>query len=212
MFLYQADLDELEQLAGRRAKRLGPMNALTPNGPLNLPTVRLEVNIIGPDNDGLLGWVPLQCMIKPGDRQSDGMVRLSGMWLRHMLYTGTVPDNRGLLYVSNTKKGLFKDMPRVNARHAQPPPDTSCAPKENSEPVPAPALVSRPRLPARACKLAPPSLKPQSSIPLTTTGVTMLPPLPLMRRETVTPPPAPGPTLAPLKLHYETPSGGPSGR
>lgn len=212
MFLYQADLDELKQLAGRRAKRLGPMNGMTPNGPLNLPTVRLEVNIIGPDNDELLGWVPLQCMIKPGDRQSDGMARLSGMWLRHMLYTGTVPDNRGLLYVSNTKRGLFKDMPRVNARNAQPPPDIPWAPKGKSEPVPGPALVSRPRLPARARNLGPFSLKPEASIPLAPVGGIMLPPLPLMRRETVTPPPVPGPTLAPLELRYATAPGGPSGR
>lgn len=148
MLMYKADLDEIQTIAGRDAVALGPISGRTPNGPITFPTYRLEVNIIDADYEPLLDkWVPLQCLVKDGDQESDGMPRLSGMWMRHMLYTGTCPDNRGLLYVSNSLGGLISEMPVVKAKLAQPPPDveTEQASLSDSPPQvrPASSVVSR---------------------------------------------------------------------
>lgn len=123
MFMFQADLDQVQQSCARLALPLGDMIGHTPNGTMVHPTYRLEVNIVDADHEPILDeWVPVRVMVKPGSQQSNNMDRLSGMWMRHVLYTATCPDNNGRLYVSKSRNGLFTQMPPVDYKSARPPP------------------------------------------------------------------------------------------
>lgn len=122
--IFEADLDQIQDTSGCDATSLGPIYAKTANGAVSRETYRLEVNIITPDHEELLDtWVPIQVTVVPGSQQADSPPRLSGMWMRHMLYTATCPDNKGYLYISNSLGGLTSQMPTVNAKDALPPPD-----------------------------------------------------------------------------------------
>lgn len=79
----------------------------------------LEVAILQ-DGQPVTGWITIKAFVKPGSQQSNYNPRLSGMWMRRMIYTATAPDNTGRLFLSTTKAGLDRMLPDVDAANAEP--------------------------------------------------------------------------------------------
>lgn len=123
MLLFHEDLVEIQQACGDLANYLGDITSRTANGPMACSNYRLEVNVIDEDYEEILDqWVPLTVTVKPGSRQSNGADRLSGMWLRHLLYTATCPDGKGRLYISKSRNGLVTELPSVKPDEIDPAP------------------------------------------------------------------------------------------
>lgn len=80
---------------------------------------KLEVALLSVKRGIVTDGVPVKTFVKEGSCPP-GATRLSGMWMRRMLYTATAPDNTGRLFVSTTKAGLVKVLPDVDAADAQP--------------------------------------------------------------------------------------------
>ncbi|KAJ5179175.1 hypothetical protein N7492_002385, partial [Penicillium capsulatum] len=106
MHLYEDDLDLIHHSAGRFAPGLGVINGSTAAGWLQLPTVELEARIYCDDGSPMAEWVKIQTTAQQGSAQSNGNHRLSGIWVRHILYTATAPDNQGQLMLSTGKSHL----------------------------------------------------------------------------------------------------------
>lgn len=106
MHLYEDDLDLIHHSAGRFAPSLGVVNGSSAAGWLQLPTVELEAQICSGDDKPMTEWVKVQSTVQQGSVQSNGNHRLSGIWVRHVLYTATAPDNQGELMLSTEKTHL----------------------------------------------------------------------------------------------------------
>ncbi|KAF7715898.1 Uncharacterized protein PECH_005765 [Penicillium ucsense] len=66
-------------------------------------------------------WIPQQTFVMREAYNPQIHVRLSGSWMRNIVYTATVPDNLGVLYLAGTITALRGMLPTVNVRDARTP-------------------------------------------------------------------------------------------
>lgn len=120
MLLFKEDVDTMTWLAihpGESYIRRG--GTLTAGGWEWGEYHKLEVAILQ-DGQPVTDWVTIKAFVKPGSQESNNMPRLSGMWMRRMVYIATAPDNTGRLFLSTTKAGLERMLPDVDAANAEP--------------------------------------------------------------------------------------------
>jgi hypothetical protein len=67
-------------------------------------------------------WVRVQSIMKPHYSDPVRDYRLSGMWMRPIMYTATAPDNLGLLYLAETFPMLKDSLPHADVRDTVPQP------------------------------------------------------------------------------------------
>lgn len=119
MMLFEEDVIELTELARNPEwSYIRRTTTCTANGLANVEMHKLEVAILS-NGQPVTGWVPIKANVKEGSCEPNDY-RLSGMWMRQMLYTATAPDNTGRLWLSTTKAGLGRILPDVDAADAQP--------------------------------------------------------------------------------------------
>lgn len=91
------------------------------------PTCLIEYNVrstlpnhgwMRPPND----WVSVQTIMKPHYFNPAVDYRLSGLWMRRVLYTATAPDNLGLIYLAESFAALRDSLPQADVRNAVPQP------------------------------------------------------------------------------------------
>jgi len=111
MELYQIDDLDLLGVDGAYGYWGAGAQLAAANGVVWRDTLLMEMNIM--DNDGVFmtTWRRMWCCVTPGI--SFGNPRCSGMFVRKSLYTGTVPDGLGVLYIAAKKAGLCSQMPAV---------------------------------------------------------------------------------------------------
>lgn len=66
-------------------------------------------------------WVRVQTVMRPQIFNASANCRLSGNWMRHMIYTGTAPNNLGQLYLAENVSKIRALLPLADVRNARPP-------------------------------------------------------------------------------------------
>ncbi|KAJ5481104.1 hypothetical protein N7539_006998 [Penicillium diatomitis] len=64
-------------------------------------------------------WIPQQTVVIREAYNPQTHVRLSGSWMRNVVYTATAPDNLGFLYLAEPITALRGMLPTVNVRDAR---------------------------------------------------------------------------------------------
>ncbi|KAJ6023772.1 hypothetical protein N7540_004569 [Penicillium herquei] len=101
MLIYEQDRWEMENICNFVCQEMGQTYVNTAAGSATMRVIHLEVSLLSSGlKRQLVPWTKVACYIMPGMRQP-GEPRLSGIWLRHLLYTLTRPDNQGMLYISD---------------------------------------------------------------------------------------------------------------
>jgi len=91
--------------------------------------IAVEVNMIGKDDDDreveMADWTTIACAVFNADSNTPGCPpkRLSGPWLRKMLYAATAPEENPTLYIGEKKTDITsRDMlPRIRPDLVRPP-------------------------------------------------------------------------------------------
>ncbi|CEJ55069.1 hypothetical protein PMG11_01346 [Penicillium brasilianum] len=91
------------------------------------PTCLIEYNIRStlPNHDWMRppnSWVSVQTVMKPHYFNPAIDYRLSGLWMRRILYTATAPDNLGLICLAEDFTTLIHSLPQADVRNAVPQP------------------------------------------------------------------------------------------
>ena len=118
MSLFDEDV-QLLQLGGGQLLHLPPVSVVAANNTHWVPSILVQVSIV--DNLGreVMPWRNIQTIVYPGGWRINGPSRMSGMFLRHSLFTATAPDGLGNLFISNRKTGIVNNLPAV--RNPKPP-------------------------------------------------------------------------------------------
>ncbi|KAK2760276.1 hypothetical protein FQN54_002344 [Arachnomyces sp. PD_36] len=86
----------------------------SPNGNVVFNSVLVEAQLAGPDNTPLGPVTRTRAIIMPQRAgQPPYGTRLSGMFLRSALFTGTAPDGSGRLFLAEKKNGIANYLPSV---------------------------------------------------------------------------------------------------
>ena len=123
--LWESDIRQIQTLAGGAPLvGMGTITFIDSNGVVTAcKTYQLEVNVVSENGQAIIPkWNRIQVVAAPDSIKQKGSDRLSGIWLRHVMYTATVPDNKGRLYLSSTRDELVNALPDVPVQLANPPP------------------------------------------------------------------------------------------
>lgn len=119
MVIFQADLTAMNLLSGTAGPPiLGWQNFSTASGTLSAPIVEITLSIPDPkqSNQYLMPFINVFCGLKPGGYRTTGNgERLSGRWMRDVLYSATSPDGNRELYITARKSDL-KGVPASRAQ------------------------------------------------------------------------------------------------
>ncbi|KAJ5618567.1 hypothetical protein N7528_006678 [Penicillium herquei] len=130
MLIYESDRYEMENVCNYICQEMGQTFVNTAAGSSAMRVIHLEVSILSLGmKRRLVPWTKVACYIMPGARQP-GEPRLSGIWLRHMLYTLTRPDNNGMLYISD--EGFHESVNITFPVEPRPPPANSYFPRRGA--------------------------------------------------------------------------------
>jgi hypothetical protein len=124
--IFEDDLEEIMKLApeGAEVPTIGEYSMNTVKGDLIHRNVVMQIRVLSPGDNPITRWYPVRVTVYPQSHKADMPVRLSGNWWRHVLYTATAPDNKGLLYASTMKQDLCKALPDVDHNQAGGPKNT----------------------------------------------------------------------------------------
>lgn len=122
MSLYSSDIEELGKAANVTIQAFGHERVSTANGRICGSAYHLQARLLANNNNTtlLIPWTDIKVLVIPGE-PSDKMLRLSGIWPRHLLYFVDVPDNQGISHMSDKKSELVALLPDVDATQAIPP-------------------------------------------------------------------------------------------
>ncbi|KAJ5640187.1 uncharacterized protein N7484_008049 [Penicillium longicatenatum] len=103
MLIYEQDCWDIEDICDFICPEAGQTFVRTAAGTGIFKVVHVEAALFwdqGFSKVQVVPWTPVTCYVAPG-RQLGSQPRLSGVWLRHLLYHVTRPDNEGNLYLSD---------------------------------------------------------------------------------------------------------------
>lgn len=103
MLMYDEDRWVLEEKYNFDCPEMGTAYVGTPAGPAGLRVIHVDVTMFwneGYTKHQVIPWTTVTCYVILGG-QNPTQPRLSGVWLRHLLYTMTSPDDKGLLFLSD---------------------------------------------------------------------------------------------------------------
>ncbi|EKV09407.1 hypothetical protein PDIP_64890 [Penicillium digitatum Pd1] len=123
MKILQGDRRFLEALSGAPLPTYGSTTVSTAGGVVVVDNVVLQVNLFHDDQPMLPRWIEVRACInrEPPNARPAG-ARLSGVWLHHMLYCLSLPDNTNAMYVGNDLSEMLANLPPCNPALARPPP------------------------------------------------------------------------------------------
>lgn len=120
--IYDTDLADIQMICGSRATTCASFDIETANGKVTRETYHFQAAIlVGPDKHVMGGrWFDVQTSVchRPASWRGP---RLSGIWIRHVLYQATVPDKHGNWYISDNLDELGHIVPRVNLAESETP-------------------------------------------------------------------------------------------
>ncbi|CAI7652564.1 unnamed protein product [Penicillium crustosum] len=123
MKIFQEDRLSLERMSGAPLPISGMMNMSTAGGLMEADTVVLQVNMFHNGQVMLPRWINLRaCIARQRPNTPPTGVRLSGIWLHHMLYCLSAPDNTGDMYVGTDLSEILTQLPPCIPAFANPPP------------------------------------------------------------------------------------------
>ncbi|KAJ5715505.1 uncharacterized protein N7483_012686 [Penicillium malachiteum] len=133
MLIYEQDRWEMENICNYVCQEMGQTFVSTAAGSATMRVIHLEVSLLSnPMKLQLVPWTKVACYIMPGMRQV-GEPRISGIWLRHLLYTLTRPDNKGMLFLSD--EGFCDTVNIMYPVQPRPPPAHSYFPRRGATEV-----------------------------------------------------------------------------
>lgn len=103
MLIYESDISEIQQQTGVVCQDLGHALLNTVTGQIPVRAVLAEVCVSERavwSEFTQSRWCDVVIFVRPGN-PLPGVPRLSGIWIRHIVYSQTRPDNRGLLDLSD---------------------------------------------------------------------------------------------------------------
>ncbi|KAJ5811238.1 hypothetical protein N7447_010754, partial [Penicillium robsamsonii] len=123
MMFYQMDRIDLEKLSGAPLPSYGAVTAGTVGGCIQVDNVVVQANILVNGQPMLPRWTDVLVGIRrePPNTAPTGF-RLSGIWIHHMLYCLTMPDNTGRMHVGNNLAEILGNVPPCNPAWATPAP------------------------------------------------------------------------------------------
>ncbi|CAI7670379.1 unnamed protein product [Penicillium palitans] len=123
MKIFQEDRRCLENMSGARLPVTATTNMSTAGGQVRADTVILQVNLFHLGQVLLPRWINIRACItrEPRNTPSSGL-RLGGIWLHHMLYCLSAPDNSGDMHVGTNLSEMLTNLPPCIPAYARPPP------------------------------------------------------------------------------------------
>lgn len=123
MKIFQEDRRCLENMSGAPLPVTATTNMSTAGGQVRADTVILQVNLFHLGQVLLPRWINIRACItrQPRNTPSSGL-RLGGIWLHHMLYCLSAPDNSGDMHVGTNLSEMLTNLPPCIPAYARPPP------------------------------------------------------------------------------------------
>ena len=121
MKIHQSDRVYIERLSGAGLPVTGTTRMSTAAGEVPVDNVVLQVNILHNDQPLLPRWTDIRACITREPRNAPRGMRLSGLWLHHMLYCLSVPNNSEAMYVGTDLPEILANVPLCNPAYAVPP-------------------------------------------------------------------------------------------
>lgn len=124
MKIHQSDRAYLERLSGAPVPVSGASTMGTAAGEIPVDNVVLQVNLYHNGQPMLPKWINVRACIGHDPPNAPPNLRLSGIWLHHMLYCLSLPDNSGRMYIGNDLTEILANAPTAacNPALARPPP------------------------------------------------------------------------------------------
>ncbi|CAI7565981.1 unnamed protein product [Penicillium glandicola] len=123
MKIFQADRNQLEAMSGASLPVTGTTPMSTAGGLIQVDNVVLQANIFHNSQPMLPKWIDIRACITrdpPGAPQTGD--RLSGVWIHHVLYCLSMPDNTGRMEIGTDLPEILTSIPLCNPAFAIPPP------------------------------------------------------------------------------------------
>ncbi|KAJ5171461.1 uncharacterized protein N7500_004244 [Penicillium coprophilum] len=129
MTMYQSDRDALEGLSGLPLPFYGSTMMRTVNGSIPMDNLVVQVNIYANGHPMLPKWVNVRVGVSRVPPNTPPTApRLSGVWIHHMLYCLSMPDNKLEMHVGNDLQEILGNVPLCDPAYAIPPPTSTLPP------------------------------------------------------------------------------------
>lgn len=102
MLVYDSDIQEVERQSGMVCQDMGSALLNTVTGQIPVRAVLAEVCVVerGWNPYNMSRWCDVVIFVRPGN-PLPGIPRLSGIWIRHIVHSQTIPNNQGILYLND---------------------------------------------------------------------------------------------------------------
>lgn len=121
MRIFDDDRDQIEILSGAPVPIIGEAINQTASGLMRVQNVVLQVMIFQNNQPLLPRWVDVKSGVTPGRRGSGGD-RLSGVWIYHLLFVMSMPDNTRRTHIGTDIGEMLANLPIPDYQNAVPPP------------------------------------------------------------------------------------------
>jgi hypothetical protein len=118
MSLFNGDV-QLLQLGGGQLLHFPPIQVMAANNTHWVNCIQVQVSITANIGNEIIPWRTITAIVYPGNWTSNGPSQMSGMFLRHNLFTATAPDGQGNPIISTRKTGIVRSLPAI--QNPQPP-------------------------------------------------------------------------------------------
>jgi hypothetical protein len=122
MRIFDDDRDQIEMLSGAPVPIIGEAINQTASGLMRAQNVVLQVMIFQNDQPLLPHWVNVKAGVTAGRRGGPGGDRLSGVWIYHLLFVMSMPDNTGRTHIGTDIGEMLANLPIPDHKNAIPPP------------------------------------------------------------------------------------------
>ena len=121
MRIFDDDRYQIEMLSGAPLPIIGEAMNQTASGLMRVQNVALQVMIFHKNQPLLPHWVNVKAGVTPG-RSGPGGDRLSGVWMYHLLFVMSMPDNTRRTHIGTDIGEMLANLPIPDYKNAIPPP------------------------------------------------------------------------------------------
>ncbi|KAJ5154015.1 uncharacterized protein N7500_009454 [Penicillium coprophilum] len=120
MRIFSDDRFQIETLSGAPLPAVGQAIKQTAAGQIVVQNVILQANIMFNGQPLVPYWVDIQASVTPGRKGTSGD-RLSGVWIQHLLFVLSMPDNTQRKHIGTDIGEMILNLPIPDYRNARPP-------------------------------------------------------------------------------------------
>lgn len=120
MSLWESDVSTLELISGAPLPGLGSTVVQTANGDKRVESKVVQAMIFHGNQPLLPNWVEVETAVSPQPTGS-APPRLSGIWIHHMLFVLSMPDNTQRKYIGNDMWEMMGNLVFCDPALANPP-------------------------------------------------------------------------------------------